>query len=95
MNGNVQNGWLDHVKKTFEELKKFNPEATLKEAMQEAKKTYKKGEKMFGLNGGKRKRSRNKKRNSKKRRSRSNKRSRNNKRSRSNKRSRNNKRSRK
>ena len=33
MNGNVQNGWLDHVKNTFKELKDFNPEATLKEAM--------------------------------------------------------------
>ena len=34
--------WTDHVKKVHAELKKKNPKATLKMAMMEAKKTYKK-----------------------------------------------------
>ena len=34
--------WLAHVKKTYAELKKKNPKATLSDAMKEAKKTYKK-----------------------------------------------------
>ena len=34
--------WTDHVKKTFHENKKNNKDYTLKDAMQDAKKTYKK-----------------------------------------------------
>jgi hypothetical protein len=34
--------WLAHVKKTYAELKKKNPKATLSQAMKAAKATYKK-----------------------------------------------------
>lgn len=34
--------WLTHVKKTYAELKKKNPKATLAQAMKAAKMTYKK-----------------------------------------------------
>jgi hypothetical protein len=34
--------WLDHVKKVYAEMKKKNPMTKLKDAMKEAKKTYKK-----------------------------------------------------
>ena len=34
--------WLSHVKKTYAEMKKKNPKATLSDAMKAAKMTYKK-----------------------------------------------------
>jgi hypothetical protein len=34
--------WMTHVKKVHADLKKKNPKASLKDAMMEAKKTYKK-----------------------------------------------------
>ena len=34
--------WLTHVKKTYAEMKKKNPKATLMDAMKAAKMTYKK-----------------------------------------------------
>ena len=39
--------WLEHVKKTFKELKTKNPATSLKDALKHASKTYKKSKKHF------------------------------------------------
>lgn len=38
----MANIWTNHVRKTYAKMKKDNPKVTLKQAIKEAKKTYKK-----------------------------------------------------